>query len=131
VHTSETGSQLPTEGRHDVPAAAGAPSAGHAALEPSHTSATGSHAPIDGLQTVPADDFRSAGQDVDRPLQTSAGSHPPVEARQVVLDAAVTVPQVPFDGAPAAVLHAWQLVVRPPSHAVAQHTLSTQKVDAH
>jgi hypothetical protein len=38
---------------------------------------------------------------------------------------------VPFAGAPAAMLHAWQSVASPPPHALAQHTPSTQNPDVH
>jgi hypothetical protein len=129
-HTSETGSHVPTDGLHDVPAVA-AVSAGHAALLPSQTSDTGSHRPIDMRQTVPADDFASAGHAVLEPSHFSAGSHAPAVFRQMVFDAAVTVAHVPLLGAPAAVLHAWQSVVTPPPHAELQQMLSTQLPEVH
>jgi hypothetical protein len=50
----------------------------------------------------------SDGHVVEPPVHTSGMSQelPPTDGRQIVIDAAVTVPQVPFEGAPAAVLQA-------------------------
>jgi hypothetical protein len=63
------------------------------------------------------------------PLQLSATSHTPAEARHSTLLG--KSPHVPFTAAPLATLHAWQSVVTPPPHAVLQQTPSTQKPLGH
>jgi len=57
-------------------------SAGHAGLLPLHTSWR-SHSPAAARHTVPLVERTSDGQVADDPLQVSAGSQPPADARQV------------------------------------------------
>jgi hypothetical protein len=108
-------SQAPADARHTVPDAR-SPFGGHVALVPVQVSAT-SHAPADARQTEPAFPagcwqvtlvpshwsfvqtfpssvqtaalafFASVGQAADEPVQFSAMSHSPTDARQTVADA--------------------------------------------
>jgi len=77
VHVS-TSSQMSAAARHTAPAfPAGC---WHASLEPSHSSAL--HGLPSSVHAVPAGSFASAGHAVLVPVQFSAGSHSPADARQ-------------------------------------------------
>ena len=84
---------------------------------------------LGALHWVPALWKLSAGQAGEEPVQVSAASQEPAEARQTVLGDRLL--QVPFWAAPAAVLQAWQSEVSPPPQAVLQQTPSTQLPEEH
>jgi hypothetical protein len=79
--------------------------------------------------TVVAGAKRSAGQSALVPVQDSATSQTPAEARQVTV--AGSKVQTPSTVAPAATLQAWQSLGLLPPQAEAQHTPSTQNPEAH
>jgi hypothetical protein len=80
---------------------------------------------LSSLQGVPAAANTFAGQVFEEPLQVSATSHAPTDARHKA--PGERGPQSPSCVAPAATLHAWQSVVFVPPHALLQQTPSTQK----
>jgi hypothetical protein len=83
VQTSAT-SQVPFLARQTAPAfPAGC---WQAACVPSHWSSVQGFPSL--VQPVPLGDFASFGQAAEKPLQVSAGSHSPVDARQTVPEAA-------------------------------------------
>lgn len=79
-------------------------------------------------QDVPSGRDASMGQVADAPLQASAMSQAPTAGRQTREDPSSA--HVPFVGAPAAMLHAWQSGAEPP-HALSQQTESTQWPEEH
>jgi hypothetical protein len=122
LHVSAT-SHAPADPRHTKPDPRSA-SAGQLGLEPLHVSAT-SHAPAAARQVVP-DAKPSAGQLGLEPVHVSATSQIPADARHTYPAPPVMFPHVPFDSPVSAFEHAWQSVVEPPPHALAQQNPSTQ-----
>lgn len=150
-HRSER-SQAPAEARHSVEAGATA-SAGQALLEPVHRSAA-SQGPAEARHSVVAGFITSAGHAASAPEQTSAWSHTPFAARQTVPlgnNAHAPPPLQVSSRQPSAVhsesgsvfaltgLHEpsdWPVfadahAMQAPSHALSQHTPSTQEPLAH
>jgi hypothetical protein len=79
VHVSAT-SQTPADARQTTPALPAG--CWHVPLAPSHWSRV--HGLVSAVQGVPLGSFASVGQDGLAPVQLSAGSHSPVDARHVV-----------------------------------------------